>query len=253
MLARYFELLVYRANAELSREASRAYLGFIWWILDPLLYMAIFYIVFGVGLRKGGSDYVMYLLCGLLVWKWIDSTIRTSCGIISSSVGLMGQVYIPKIILPAVIVVANTYKFLIVYLIFLVSLLLFHMPVTEAWLYIPVLLLIEFLLICAVSGFGAALVPIIPDAKYLVNYGMTLLFFLSGIFFDINDIAPEIQVYLRWNPMVTIIDGHRAVLLYGEAPDMTGLIWVGGASLILFVLMFFLLVKLDRFYPRVVG
>lgn len=253
MLARYFELLMYRANAELSREASRAYLGFIWWVLDPLLYMAVFYIVFGVGLRKGGSDYVMYLLCGLLVWKWIDSTIRTSCGIISSSVGLMGQVYLPKIILPAVIVVANTYKFVIVYIIFLLSLLLFGVPVTDAWLYIPLLLFIELLLIAAVSGLGAALVPIIPDAKYLVNYGMTLLFFLSGIFFDIRDIAPEIQEYLRWNPMVTIIDGHRAILLYGEIPDLNALYWVGAASVILFVVMFYLLMKFDRFYPRVVG
>ena len=133
MFARYLELLFYRASAELKREASRAYLGITWWFIEPLLYMGVFYLVFGLGLRKGGQDFVMYLLCGLITWKWLDSTVRTSSNVIAGSVGLMAQVYLPKIILPGVILVANTYKFLIVFSIFLLFLLSRDIPYTEYW------------------------------------------------------------------------------------------------------------------------
>ncbi len=254
MFARYIELLFYRANAELKREASRAYLGMLWWLIEPVLYMSVFYVVFGLGLRQGGPDFVVYLLAGLITWKWLDSTVRTSSNIIATSVGLMNQVYLPKMVLPGVIVIANTYKFLIVFSLFLVFLVVFWgIPASEHWQALPLLLAMQFLLICAVAGIGAALVPVIPDLKYVVDYGMTLMFFMSGIFFDINDLTPEIQQWLRYNPMVIFIESYRDVLLYAQWPDWQALLNVLYASAALFLTMLVLLVKLDRFYPRVVG
>ena len=253
MWGRYTELVFYRAAAELKREASRAYLGILWWIIEPVLYMGVFYIVFGMGLRKGGPDFVVYLLCGLTVWKWLDGTVRTSSSIIASSVSLMGQVYLPKIVLPAVIIVANTYKFAIVFSIFLLFLMMWGLPVTEHWQALPVLLAMQFVLICAVAGIGSALVPVIPDLKYIIDYGMTLLFFMSGIFFDINDLTPEVQEWLRFNPMVIFIEGYRSVLLYNEWPDWVALGNVFMASVALFLVMICIHARLDRYYPRVVG
>lgn len=254
MFGRYLELIFYRANAELKREASRAYLGMLWWVIEPILYMSVFYIVFGVGLRKGGSDFVVYLLTGLIVWKWLDSTVRTSAGVISSSVGLINQVYLPKIILPCVILIANTYKFFIIFSLYLVFLIfLWKIPVTEYWLSLLPVLFMQFILIFSLSGLAAALVPVLPDLKYLVDYSMTLLFFASGIFFDIRDLTPEIQRVLEYNPMVIFIEAYRDILLYSQHPDWPSVFKVFVIALVLMVFTLFLFKKLDRFYPRVVG
>jgi len=254
MFRRYLELVFYRANAELKREASRAYLGMLWWIIEPILYMSVFYVVFGVGLRKGGPDFVVYLLTGLIVWKWLDSTVRTSSGVIASSVGLINQVYLPKIVLPAVILIANTYKFLIIFCLYLVFLIvLWDMPVTEHWFSLAPLLLIQFLLVFSVSGFASALVPILPDLKYIVDYGMTLMFFASGIFFDIRDLTPEIQSVLEYNPMVIFIEAYRGILLYQQTPDWSSVTNVLLVCITLMIVTLLLFKKLDRYYPRVVG
>lgn len=254
MFKRYIELLFYRAHAELTRDLKRAYLGVLWWFIEPILYMAVFYLVFGVGLRKGGMDFVVYLLVGLITWKWLDGSVKSSTNVISNSVGLMNHVYIPKILLPGMVVVVNTYKFFTVMAIFLLFLLLvWDIPVTLYWQGLPLLLLLQLILICGMAGIAAAVVPIIPDFKYVVDYGMTLAFFMSGIFFDIHDLTPEIQYWLMYNPMVVLIESYRDILLYARWPDWQALGTVVFEAVSLFVLMLILLVKLDRHYPRVVG
>ena len=254
MYSRYIELLFYRAYAELMRDLKRAYLGILWWFIEPILYMAVFYVVFGIGLRKGGSDFVVYLLTGLIVWKWLDGTVKSSANVISSSVGLMNQVYIPKMLLPGMIVVVNTYKLTTVIIIFLLCLVfLWGIPVTQYWQCLPLLLLLQLVLICGIAGIAAAIVPIVPDFKYVIEYGMTLAFFMSGIFFDIHDLTPEIQHWLMLNPMVVLIESYRDVLLYARWPDWPALLTVTYEAVTAFVIMLILLVKLDRYYPRVVG
>jgi lipopolysaccharide transport system permease protein len=254
MNSRYIELLFYRAHAELTRDLKRAYLGILWWFIEPVLYMAVFYLVFGMGLRKGGQDFVVYLLTGLIVWKWLDGTVRSSSGVISSSVGLMNHVYLPKILLPGMVVIVNTYKLLTVLIIFLVFLvLMWNIPVTRQWQLLPLLLLLQLVLICGMAGVAAAIVPIVPDLKYVIEYGLTLAFFMSGIFFDVHDLTPQIQHWLMLNPMVVLIESYRDILLYSRWPDWYALLIVGVEAVTTFGLMLVLLVKLDRYYPRVIG
>ena len=254
MIGRYWELLVYRAHAELMRDLKRAYLGILWWYLEPLLYLAVFYLVFGLGLRKGGSDFVVYLLTGLIVWKWFDGSVKSSSGIISSSVGLMNHVYLPKLILPGMIILTNTYKFLTVLLMFLVFLVfVWHLPITQYWIALPLLVFLQLILICGVAGLASAIVPVIPDFKYIVDYGMTLAFFMSGIFFDIHELTPGIQHLLMINPMVVMIESYRDILLYTRWPDWQALQFVSYEALLVLVMALVMLIRLDRYYPRVVG
>jgi lipopolysaccharide transport system permease protein len=166
----------------------------------------------------------------------------------------MNHVYLPKRLLPGMIVLVNTYKLITVLAIFLLFLVfLWGIPVTHYWQCLPLLLLLQLILICGMAGLAAAVVPIIPDMKYVIDYGMTLAFFMSGIFFDIHDLTPEIQHLLRYNPMVVLIESYRDVLLYARWPDWHALLMVGYEAVALFAAMLLLLVRLDRYYPRVVG
>jgi len=254
MLAHYIEMTIYRAAAELKRDAARMYLGVLWWFIEPILYMAVFYLVFGVGLRRGGADFVVYLLSGLIIWRWFDGAVRSSSGSIATSVGLMQQVYLPKIMLPAVVVVMHSFKFAIIYTVFLLFMIFgWGAEVTQYWLAIPLLLVIQLIFICAVSGLVAGLVPLVPDLRYMVDMGMTLLFFMSGIFFDIHDLTPEIQEILRYNPMIIFIESHRGILLYGHWPMWEQLTKLMLVSVGLLVCMCWLLKRCDRYYPRVAG
>ncbi len=250
----HLDLVLHRGVSELRAEANRSYLGVVWWVVEPALYLAVFYLVFEMGFRRGADNFVPYLLCGLVPWKWFEGTVRSASTIVITSVGLMRQVYLPKYLLPLSVLVTNTLKFGIILGIFLVFLLAYGLPVfTEALIWLPVVMLVQLLLITAAGGLAAALVPLIPDLRYVVGYGLTMMFFMSGIFFSLADMSPEAQRYLMLNPMLLIIDAYRDILLQSTAPSGMHLTVVAFGSTVVLVAVAWLFHRFDRFYPRVIG
>jgi lipopolysaccharide transport system permease protein len=250
---RFLDLMLYRAVAELKTEASRNYLGIVWWFLEPLLYLGVFYVVFALGFRRGGDGFVPFLLCGLVAWKWFDSTVRTSCNSITMNAGLIGQVYFPKFLLPASVVLTNTLKFGIILSIFILFLSVSGYPPGTAWSWLPAVVMVELLLTAAVALLAAALIPLLPDLSYVINYGMTMLFFMSGIFFDVEHMAPEVQGWMKLNPVVPIVTAYRSILLANEPPALTELLPVVVLSAVLLLVVWRIYARFDRLYPKVLG
>jgi len=112
-------------------------------------------------------------------------------------------------------------------------------------------LLLQLFMMLAIGGVLAALVPFLPDLKLVIDNGMMLLFFLSGIFFDISGVSPEMKSYLYLNPMAGLIEAYRDVLLEGMWPDWILLSKIFIASCVMFVVGWSLLKKYDRVYAKV--
>jgi lipopolysaccharide transport system permease protein len=250
---RYIELIIYRALADFRSEVSRMYLGIIWWVLEPLLYVLVFYVVFGIGLRQASATYVPWLICGLIVWKWLDSSARTAAGTIAQSVGIMSQVYLPKVVFPLITVLTNCLKFLIILAIFLLFLYFYGVAIQISWLWLLVLIPLQLLFVAGLSSLFAGLVPILPDFAHAVNYGMTFLFFASGVFVNVKDMSPKAQHLMRLNPASCLIEMYRDALFRGERPSGFSTMCVLGWSAILFMASALLYKKMDRVYPRLVG
>lgn len=250
MTPRYLQLILYKARADLKVEAARGYVGMLWWVLEPVLYMGAFYVIFAVALQRGGENFVPWLLVGLVVWKWFDTTVRMSLNVISAGRGLMSQVYLPKVFFPAVVILKNSVKFLVTLVLLLLFLLVYGMPLTWLWLMVPVLLLVQLLLVCGVAITVAALTPLYPDLKLLMNNVLMLMFFLSGVFFDTSNLQGWLGQLLDLNPMVHVIHAWRDVLLFGQWPDIKALFLVLLFSVVMCGLGMYLLRRYDRLYPR---
>lgn len=245
----YIELIWYKGLADLNAEASRAYIGFIWWILEPLLYMGAFYVVLDLGVRTGGTHMVLFLLSGLVPWKWFASTVQNGANSIQANSGLILQVYIPKYVLPWMVLVTNGMKFFII-LALLMLLAAFTKGAALSWLALPLLVLVEMMLVLSVATFAASLVPLLPDLNLVIDNGLLMMMFLSGVITDISRLPPGIQRVLGFNPMVHVIAGFRAVLIEQTWPDWSSLAWVAGFSLLLYTLAYKLLQRFDRAYPK---
>ncbi|HEY3858699.1 MAG TPA: ABC transporter permease [Gammaproteobacteria bacterium] len=246
----YLELIWYKGMADLHAEAARAYVGFIWWILEPLLYMVAFYVAFGMGLRgHGGSIVALSLLCGLVPWKWFASSVQNGSGIIQANSGLIMQVYLPKYVLPGMVMITNGIKFLIILSLLMLGVGLAH-GASLTWLAVPVLVLVQLLLALALSSLVAAIVPLLPDLDLVISNGLIVMMFMSGIFKDVSLLPPRLASILELNPMVHIIRGFRAVLLDKRWPDWTALGGVVVFSLVVYGLALMLLKRYDRIYPK---
>jgi lipopolysaccharide transport system permease protein len=164
----------------------------------------------------------------------------------------MSQVYLPKYLFPMIVLVTNTIKFLIVFFLLLTYLVFIDGRVDSSWLVLPILIAVQFLLNAACASIVAAVVPFVPDLRIVITNALTLLLFLSGIFYDIGTFPDDVRLYFRLNPVATLIENYRLVLLEGELPRWLDL---GAVALISGLGIWFavtLLVRYDRHYPRVV-
>jgi len=246
----YLQLILYKTRADLKVEAARGYMGMLWWILEPVLYMGAFYIIFAVALKRGGENFVPWLLIGLVAWKWFDTSVRMCLTSITAGKGLMSQVYLPKVFFPAVVILRNTVKFLVTLALLLLFLLVYGLPPAWPWLGILPLAALQLLLIAGVAFSVSALTPLWPDLKLLMNNLLMLMFFLSGVFFDTGQLQGWLAFLLSLNPMVHVIHAWRSILLDGQWPDVQGLLYVLILSVSLLALGLYLLRRWDRLYPR---
>lgn len=245
------ELILYKAYADLRAEAARSYLGLLWWVIEPVLYLCAFYILFVLVLQRGGPDFVPTFLCGAVVWKWFDSGLKGGSHAIAGHRGLLQQVYVPKFIFPVIAVLGSTARFIPVFVVFAIFLLVYGMPAHPTWLAAPLVMLAQFCLVISLAMLVGAVTPFLPDLKVAIDNGMMLLFFISGVFFNINEVQEPLRSYLLLNPMAGLIDEYRNVMIRGIWPDAGRLAVIFTVSIASGALALALLKQMDHKYGKV--
>ena len=109
----------------------------------------------------------------------------------------------------------------------------------------------QFALIWSVTSFGAAILPFVPDLRYVIDNGLLLLMFMSGVFFSIEGLNEPIRSLLYLNPVAVLLDAYRTVLLDSNWPSWPALANILLVSCLLSVVALWILMVLDRRYPKV--
>jgi lipopolysaccharide transport system permease protein len=230
-LKRHYGIILYRTIAGIKSEARQNYLGYLWFLLEPLLSTAVLYLAFAQIIGKAGPDYVVFLLLGILTWQWFESSCILGSTAIKAKYGVLSQFNLPKYIFPMVSILVNTWKFSCVFIVVLIIAAIFGYPPNEHFIYLPILLFLQFFLIVGVTlplSIGATLMN---DLLAVVSSIFRLLFFLSGIFFDSSLVPENLRDWFYTNPMAVFIESYRAVILNGCAPDFSHLSEAGLISL----------------------
>jgi len=112
---RFWMLADEMARMSLKADASRLYLGYLWWVLEPLLYVGVFYVVFEVLLENRRADFLSFLMCGKLTFvRFSKSVVHASRNIVPAK-GLIGKIDLPKALFPMASVQESLYKQLAVF------------------------------------------------------------------------------------------------------------------------------------------
>ncbi len=245
-----FHLIWYSAWADLKAQVARLYLGVAWWVIEPLLYMAVFYLVFGILLERGGPGYPVFLLTGLVAFRWFDTSVRKSMNSIIANSNIIEQIYIPKYAFPLISTTSTTLNFLLVFVLLLVFLATQgHYP-NLAWFALPYLLGVQFLFAVFIGIATALITPFLPDLRILINNGLMLLLFLSGIFFSIDKLPDLWRSILFLNPVAVLIQAYRDILIDARWPDWMALTIVLAVSIAGLVAVMRFHAKVDLLYAK---
>lgn len=249
MRLHWLELILFSTYAELRAERARSYLGFLWWIIEPAMNMATYYLVFAVVLKTSQRDYVPFLLVGLTLWQWFKSGVSHGGQSIWQQIALIRQVKLPLQIFPSVQILADTVKFAFILALLLVILWASGYKPNVTYLALIPVLLVELIFTMAAAYLVAAVMPFVPDLRFVIEQVLQVVMFLSGVVFSLDSTPPGLRRWFMLNPIVELIDAGRDILMYARWPDWIALGRVALISLVFFALGAYLI---QRFTPRYV-
>ncbi len=219
-LAAFLELVWVKALFGMRSEIQRTRLGYIWWFLEPLLYMVVYYLVFAVLMLRGEPDFAPLLLSGIIPWMWFLRTVTAASSSIIIGQSLLNQTSVPALALPVVEILQAFMKQAPVFLLLFVFIIWQGYEPSLRWFLIIPVLLVQLLIGAALGLFIAGLIPLFRDLQRLIPSGLTLMMFLSGIFYSYEMIPPDWQSIFLMNPMAFLIKTYRDVLLSTSSPDL---------------------------------
>lgn len=211
---------------ELKARYRGSALGFLWSFVHPLMLLGVYTFVFTYVFQPARGDdvdpYALYLFCGLLPWTWFSSGLAEAANSIVANGNLVKKIIFPAEVLPVVSVVSNGLNFLLGLPIYLLFWFIFKPSgVSLHVLWLPVVLLVQFVFTLGLGLFLAALTVHYRDVKDLLANVLTLWFFASPVIYSFNLLYAQnpdslVPQLLQLNPMTHIIEAYHATLFTGE-------------------------------------
>jgi lipopolysaccharide transport system permease protein len=253
-LFRYRELLWIWTMREIKIRYKQSLLGAGWAILQPLLMMLVFTVVFSLLARmpSDGIPYPVFSYAALLPWTFFVTSINFGSASLITNLNLVTKTSFPREILPMGSIGASFFDYLVAASIFLVMLFVYRVPLTWNVLWVPVILSVQILLTIGVTLLAAALVVFYRDVRFIVPLGVQVWLFATPVIYSTSLIPDPLRPYYMLNPMAGLIDSYRQVLLFGQQPSLIYL----GLSCLVAILMYLvgyrLFKRLEKSFPDVI-
>lgn len=226
---KHFPLIDILARSNLKANAAQTYLSYLWWVLEPALYVLLFYVVFELLLLRGSPGFLYFLVMGKIPFLWVTKSLSAGANSIAGKKALMAQAKIPIAILPYASILEASYKQIVVFLVLFAFMIgVYGSQPTLLWWWLIPIMLVNLLLIVAITLPFAWLSALVPDTTHLLPMVTMFLMFTSGIFFDVNEIqnAYYRDLLLTFQPLAFIIDAYRQIVMHNRLPDLEHLAYL---------------------------
>jgi ABC-type polysaccharide/polyol phosphate export permease len=233
-ILQYRDLVRNLVIRDLKVRYKNSALGILWSLLNPLLMMVVFTVVFTImaPVRSGTvGNFPVFVLCALLPWNFFATSVIGSTTSIVANSALIKKVYFPREILPVAVILANLVNFVIAMVILfgLVGI-LFQIPLTIWLLYLPLVVLIQITFTLGIGFLLATANVFYRDTHQIMDVLMLAWFFVTPIFYPI-EILPRNYEILGvnldvWrlanilNPMASLVATYRVILYNGSPPAL---------------------------------
>ena len=226
------ELFQYRAmlfrtiQRDLNVMYRRSFLGAVWIFLNPLLQLLVYNIVFAEILEIGQDNYFIFLASALIPWIFFSSTVSGGARCVFNSQDMLKKIYYPREIMP---ISYTTTQFITMMLslvvVAIVEIIMGIRLNISAWLFLPLIMLIEYLLALGMIFITSAITVYFRDMEFILSIGIMAWQFLTPVMYP-SDFVPEGLLSIwRLNPVTPIIEAYRNVIYYQCIPKMRDLVF----------------------------
>lgn len=221
------ELFQYRAmlfrtiQRDLNVMYRRSFLGSLWIFLNPLLQLIVYNIVFAEILEINQENYFIFLASALIPWIFFSSTVAGGARCVFNSQDIIKKIYYPREIMP---ISYTTTQFITMVLSFVVVILVelmagVHINIS-AWLFLPLIMFMEYFLALGMIFITSAVTVYFRDMEFILSIAIMAWQFMTPVMYPSDFIPRELLPAWRLNPMTPIIEAYRSIVYYQCVPQM---------------------------------
>lgn len=250
----YRDLLVILAARDVKLRYKQTLLGVIWVVLQPVVTALIFAAIFGwfAGLPSDGVPYLLFVLCGLLPWNLVTSSLQRAGTSVVSNVNLVSKVYFPRMLIPLAGNGAVLVDFLVSLIMLFIFMLLYATPLTWRVVTLPVFLLLAFVLGLGLSLLFSALNVYYRDFMYVLPFIVQAWTYASPIAYSAKIVPEKWRWLYGLNPAVGSIEGFRWALLNTSGLDAAMLLVSASAATIILLSGAYVFRRVERGFADVI-
>lgn len=232
MLERIQEIWSYRemigglVKRELRGRYKGSVAGFLWNYINPLCQILVYILVFGVIFPSSLERFYVYLIVGLMPWNMFSSAILQASGCIFAQADMVKKIYFPREVLVIACTTSQLINFLISYVIAFAVIVITGAGVNLKLiiLYLPLTILIEYIMTLGLSLILAAVDVYFRDMEYITGVVTMLWIWLTPIMYALENVPHNLAMILGLNPLTHLIRTYQNILYYRETPTAKALI-----------------------------
>jgi len=214
-LKAYRDLFYFLVWRDIKVLYAQTVLGFSWAILNPLVQIIIFSVIFGkvANISTDGIPYVLFSTVAIIPWTYMSESMNASSQSLVSGQNLLGKVYFPRVIFPLTSVLAKLVDFSISLMLVVAVMFYYQISPTRNLVYLPLLVLLMMVIPTGIGLWFSALAIRYRDVKFAMPFVIRMLIYSAPILYPLSAIPEQYRFLYSLNPIVAVIEGFRASLL----------------------------------------
>jgi lipopolysaccharide transport system permease protein len=249
----YRDLFFFLVWRNIKVMYAQTILGFFWAIIQPLVQIVIFTIIFGkvAKISTDGIPYFLFSSVAVIPWTYISGSMTGASQSLVSGQHMLGKVYFPRLIFPLTSVLSSLVSFGISMLIIFGVIVYYRIVPTWNLLLFPVLVLLMMSISAGVGMWLSAMAIRYRDIKFAMSFAVRMLMYTAPIVYSASSIPGKYRIFYSLNPIVAVIEGYRSCLLGTPVPWLY--IWPGIiTAAILLISGAFYFKRLERVFVDVI-
>jgi ABC-type polysaccharide/polyol phosphate export permease len=237
-LLHYRQLIALLVVRELKVRYKRSVFGLLWTMLNPLLLMIVYTVVFSTIMPVAQKNFSIFLLAALLPWLFFQTSLIQGLNAVLGNQELIRKVRVPQAVFPLSVVGSNLVNFALSMVPLFLLMAVLEQPFTRALLFLPVSILLLTLFTSGVTLVLATLTVFFRDVRHLAEVVLQMLMYLSPIFYDLHLLGGHktwwfdiFRTFLALNPLSYFLALVRDPVYYARLPDPRTMAIAAGLSL----------------------
>lgn len=224
-LYNYREMIFSLVKRDLRGRYKGSVLGFLWTFLNPLLQLVVYTVVFSVIMKAGIDKFYLFLFVALVPWLFFGTCLSGGASCIWAQQDMVKKIYFPREVLPLSYTISQFINMLLSFLVIFVALIVSGVGIRiEALLYLPLIMIIEFVLALGITFIVSAVTVYFRDLEYILGIVQMAWMYMTPVLYSIDMVPEEYQFLFGFNPMTPIVGAYRDILYYKQIPDINTLL-----------------------------